>query len=168
MDNKKLIVYEQEWKVARSPYILITNRLMGCAAIALYSPKEKIGGLAHASFSKYNPPRKICGGVYYEDEYPKEYLVEEVIPTMIKEMTDREVNKNTIYAKIAGGDEYWGMHVVKAAKEKLIEEQIKLKAEDVGSVCGVYQRSVEFHLASGKMVVRHQDEKGKEIRNLVI
>ncbi len=140
-----------ELAVSSSPDILKTI-LGSCIGIAIYSPRDSVGGLLHIML-----PR-LCNGDMNRTKY-----ADTGISDLITTLEDKYgVNRYNMIAKIAGGANMFafkktaapvfdiGSNNITAVKFFLSELNIPIVGEDVGSN---YGRRIEFHLESGKMVI---------------
>ncbi len=142
-----------ECLVARGPSVLITYGLGSCLGIALYDPKQRLGGLAHSLLP--SPPRGA-------KRVKETKFVETAIRHMTDELTVLGAEREDMIAKIVGGANMFhllhtrpedgvGARNVRKARELLESLGIFLAAEDTG---GDYGRTVEFDLATGEVRVR--------------
>ena len=89
---------------------------------------------------------------------------------MINENMRMGAKKEKIIAKIAGGSQMFsflgsdimnvGERNVKAAKETLKKEKIRLKAEETGGNCG---RTVILNLVTGDLKIRKVSENKEQV-----
>ncbi len=153
-----------EYKISSNPGRLCCYGLGSCVAIALYDREAKIGGLAHVMLPTSKYARKTM-------RHKPAKFADLAVVTLIDKMEKRGVKRNRVVAKIFGGANMFstngpgesildiGKRNVAAVKEKLKEERIRLVAEDTG---GSYGRSIEFHIDTGKVIVRTKVNKNRE------
>lgn len=139
-----------DYVVSNSKRLLVTT-VGSCVAIGI-SDGNGIGGLAHIMLPEFDGKTELIGK--YADT---------AIPTMVEEMKEFKANVNGLQAKIAGGAQMFsfpasntiGQRNVQKVKELLENMGIAVKGEDVGSN---YGRTIEFHTAEGKMVVKQSNK----------
>lgn len=140
-----------------SPDVLKTI-LGSCIGIAIYSPKDRIGGLLHIMLPQLN-----------NGDMNKAKYANTGIPMLISTIENRYgIKRHTLIAKIAGGANMFsfikntntifdiGNRNIAAVKYLLKELGIPIVGEDVGAN---YGRRIEFYLESGKMVISGPDRK---------
>ena len=140
-----------------SPDILKTI-LGSCIGIAIYSSKDRIGGLLHIMLPQLN-----------NGDMNKAKYANTGIPMLISTIENRYgIKRHTLIAKIAGGANMFsfikntntifdiGNRNIAAVKYLLKELGIPIVGEDVGAN---YGRRIEFYLESGKMVITGPDRK---------
>ena len=116
-----------------------------CIVIMLYDDTSKVGGLAHCL---------LPFGSDHSLKYPRNAIVE-----MVRQMSERGVQKKNIVAKIVGGATMFegferhaiGKRNVMKTREELNKIDIPIIAEDV---FGNWGRSIYFNLESGEVKVR--------------
>jgi chemotaxis protein CheD len=151
--TKEIIVEISNYYIAGNPTKLICLGLGSCLGIALYEPQAKIGGLAHAMLPRFQEGRNKSNLAKYVDTS---------IVLMVHEITERGGKKNNIRAKLAGGARMFsavadvsmldiGNRNIKAARDTLKKESIRIVAESLGGTCG---RTIHFDLKTGKIEVR--------------
>ncbi|HKI52387.1 MAG TPA: chemotaxis protein CheD [Geothermobacteraceae bacterium] len=142
-----------EYRVASAPQVLVSYGLGSCVGIVLYDPDLKLGGLAHTLL----PERRSGMG----EARPGKF-VSLAIRQMWQELLELGADPERIVAKICGGAHMFhpppedpsrtiGQRNIVTARQTLAELGIELQAEDVGGGLG---RTVEFDLASGKVLLR--------------
>lgn len=125
-----------DYKVAKSPYKLITLGLGSCVGIAIYDKVDKVGGLSHIM---------LPDSTLFRREVKVEKFADLAIPKMVEEITKGSRNKNLI-AKIAGGASMFsftdetngniGYRNVVAVEEKLKELGIPILGKHTGGNIG--------------------------------
>ncbi|HZX48370.1 MAG TPA: chemotaxis protein CheD [Nitrospirota bacterium] len=140
-----------ELAVSASPDVLKTI-LGSCVGIAIYSPRDKVGGLLHIMLPRLN-----------NGDMNKTKYANSGIPELITIIEGKYgVNRRHMVAKIAGGANMFsfkktaaplfdiGPNNITAVRYCLNELNIPIIGEDVGLN---YGRRVEFHIESGRMVI---------------
>lgn len=147
---KKITISMAEFRVVHNPCILESIGIGSCAVICLFDRKRKIAGMAHAML----PDSKQA----VADVNPLRF-VDKAVDVMLSSMHSLGCKNTEIRAKIIGGAEMFRSilttsHVsennIKAAREKLEKEGIRIVAEEVGGNQG---RSVWFDTETGDVVV---------------
>lgn len=125
-----------DYKVAKSPYKLITLGLGSCVGIAIYDKVDKVGGLSHIM---------LPDSTLFRREVKVEKFADLAIPKMVEEITKGSRNKNLI-AKIAGGASMFsftdetngniGYRNVVAVEKKLKELGIPILGKHTGGNIG--------------------------------
>lgn len=90
---EELRVKISDYKVTHSPNSLVTIGLGSCIGIALYSPKEKTGGLSHIM---------LPNSQGFKDTSKFQKFADLAIPQMAEEIRELSGSKQLV-AKIAGG-----------------------------------------------------------------
>ena len=143
--------------VSASPHILKTI-LGSCIGIALYSPRDKAGGLLH-----------IMLPVLTNGDMNRAKYANTGIPILISALENEYgIKRHKLIAKIAGGANMFtfkktlapifdiGTNNITAVRNYLQQFNIPIVGEDVGAN---YGRRIEFHLESGRMVIVGPDKK---------
>lgn len=153
-----------ELSVNRAPVVLETRGLGSCVGVTLYDTKNRIGALAHMML-----PSLSCSNNKEISEPMKFRYVDYALPYMLKKMIFMGSNRDDIVAKIVGGASMFrrksstlniGEKNVKAVKKILRDNDIKLRAEEIGGDMG---RTVFFDLNSGVILMRIYGNERKEI-----
>jgi len=144
-----------DYKLAKSPDMLVTYALGSCVGIALYDHSARIGGLSHIMLpsSSLRSDGTIDDRMKYADT---------AIPDLISELERNGAVRRSIVAKLVGGANMFNMQGtsfvetigernIAAAKNELERMGIKLVAEDVGAN---YGRTVYFQLEDGMVRVQ--------------
>lgn len=153
MDTKTIKVGMADLKVVRTPDLLTTLGLGSCVGIGLYDKINKIAGLAHIMLPSSKEIKNNSSKAKFADTG-----IEELIELMLK----MGANKNNMVAKIAGGSQMFnfnsnndilriGERNVKATKEKLMELNIRIIAEDTG---GNFGRTIVLSSNDGSLYIR--------------
>jgi len=140
-----------EMSLGKDDTLLITVGLGSCVGIALWDPVTKIGGLSHIMLpdsEAIKNHRTLNPGKFANT----------AIPILLDHMVHAGAIKRRIVAKIAGGAQMFnfsrfdvGKRNVEAVKQKLTEENIPLKAEDV---LGEKGRTILFNCKNGILIVK--------------
>lgn len=151
-----------DYKVGRSPSILISYGLGSCIGVSLYDPVSKIGGLLHIMLPDSKQARASDNPAKFADTG---------LPLMLNDVLAQGANKSRLVAKLAGGAQMFafanatdimkvGTRNVEAVKQVLRKMGIKLLAEDTG---GNYGRTVQIDLSNGVYKVKTIDRGEKDI-----
>jgi len=141
-----------EIKVAKGDAILVSYGLGSCVAVAIFDPKQEVGGLAHVL---------LPGAPRHEDNPLK--FSESALELLVEEISRMGGSQNSMIAKIVGGANMFpwtasdkkkaiGERNVDAVLNKLERMGIPVAAKDVGGSEG---RTVEFHAGKGHITVRN-------------
>jgi chemotaxis protein CheD len=149
MPEKQIYVDTGEGTVVCEPCILGSLGIGSCIVICLYDRKTKVAGIVHILLG-HDPknPGSDLNPLRFADS---------AIDILLKDMAAKGSKKRDIVAKIFGGAKLFkseflkvGEENVKAVKEKLASEGIKVVAEDTG---GDHGRNVWFDTCNGSVVV---------------
>ncbi len=151
-----------DYKVGRSPSILISYGLGSCIGVSLYDPVLKVGGLLHIMLPDSKQARASDNPAKFADTG---------IPLMLNDVLALGANKSRLVAKMAGGAQMFafsnatdimkvGTRNVEAVKTMLRKVGIRVIAEDTG---GNYGRTVQIDLSNGVYKVKTIDRGEKEI-----
>lgn len=143
-----------EYKVAKSPSVLVSLGLGSCVGVALYESTKKIGGLAHIMLPDSSLSSK-------KDFNPGKFA-DTAIDMMIKDMVKIGVDPRKLIGKIAGGAQMFqiksdsnimqiGRRNVEAVRSKLALLNIKIISEDVE---GNFGRTIEFDCETGELTIK--------------
>ncbi|MEO5511113.1 MAG: chemotaxis protein CheD [Longimicrobiales bacterium] len=152
MSSARVAVRIGDVKVAGEGATLLTIGLGSCVAIALYDPKTRIGGLAHAMLPHPSNGRK---------DAPPGRFAATAVPQLLELMKEAGASPRRIRARLAGGASMFrdllegdglklGRRNVEAARQALGELGIKIDGEDV---LGTYGRSVYLNTVDGTLRV---------------
>ncbi len=154
-----------EGAVARPPGIIMAEGLGSCVALALYNVEHGIGGMAHImlpGYSEYKGGKNAEFSPYLYANTAIDALLEELrcqmgtaLPNVVAKMVGGARMfpvYNGIYAAV--GEQ--NITVIRGILKKMF---IPVAGEDVG---GNHGRSVEFHLDSGRVVVKALGKDDKE------
>lgn len=162
MDAKqeKIFVGIADLVVVHNPAILVTIGLGSCVAISIRDPQARFGGLSHILLPSIKDSTNKVNPLKFADS-----ALEIIIDMLVK----KGCLKNRLEAKIAGGASMFsfgqnsmniGERNVDAVKQKLKEMKVPIIASDTGAN---YGRTVEFNIATGKMLVKSAFYGNKEI-----
>lgn len=151
-----------DYKVGRSPSILISYGLGSCIGVSLYDPVLKVGGLLHIMLPDSKQARASDNPAKFADTG---------LPLMLNDVLALGANKSRLVSKIAGGAQMFafsnatdimkvGTRNVEAVKSMLRKMGIRVIAEDTG---GNYGRTVQIDLSNGVYKVKTIDRGEKEI-----
>jgi len=159
--RNKIAVRMGEGVVARAPHIISSLGLGSCVTVALYDTKRRIGGLAHIMLPDSNSPN---------GRYTTYQCADTAITALLEQMQSKGAILKDIVAKMVGGarmfSSYDGLNPgigeqnIISIKHILNRQGIPLIAEDIG---GHHGRNIEFHLDSGKLVIK---AVGKEVTEI--
>ena len=138
--------------VARGDAVIATIGLGSCVAIMLYDAAARVGGLAHILL----PSEAMSRDTENRAKFPGT-----AVPLLVERMYALG-SRGPLEAKIVGGASMFGGLLpsgginmgernVEATRRALQAAGIRLAAEDVG---GDYGRSVYFHVADGRALVK--------------
>lgn len=122
--------------------------LGSCVGVCLYSPEHALGALAHIVMPRSQDPSNAPGK-----------SVDTAIPHLIHLMTDMNIPKRKLIARIAGGASMFkstqtgfliGQENIKATLEFLAMAQIPIVGRDLGGDKG---RRIQFDLSTGQVKV---------------
>lgn len=146
----KIIVGIAEGRIARGKQVLISYALGSCVGICLYDRRLKLAGMAHI----------VLPDLKFAADHSNAYeFAGEGVSLLVSEMKRCGALPSEMTAKIAGGanmfgaiSQEWaiGERNVKAVKQALREEGIRLVAEDTGKN---YGRTITFSAEDGKLTV---------------
>lgn len=139
-------------KVGCGSSLLFTVGLGSCVAIALYDPRERIGGLAHAMLPDPDSGRK---------DAPPGRFATTAVAELIRLMEEHGAARGRLRARLAGGASMFrdvldraglqlGRRNVEAARNALAEAGVPVDGEEV---MGTYGRSVFLRAADGRILV---------------
>lgn len=159
--SKEIVVEVSSYYIAGNPTKLMCLGLGSCLGIALYEPKAKLGGLAHAMLPRFKEGRNKTNLAKYVDTS---------IYLMVDEIIERGGRKLNLIAKLVGGSRMFqsimkdtldiGKRNIQAARDTLKTEKIKITAEEVGGCSG---RTISFDLTTGEIQIKISGKKRKVI-----
>jgi chemotaxis protein CheD len=151
--------------VAGAPSTLAIIGLGSCVGVALYYPKECIGGLAHIM---------LPDSTKSPSNTSREKFADTGLPMMLERLKKSGAEQLWMTARIVGGASMFktsspkgaspmfqiGENNVRACREFLKKEHIRIVGEEV---LGTYGRTMRFDLTTGKITVRQADGIGTEL-----
>jgi chemotaxis protein CheD len=148
-----IVVRVAELRAGRGEVVLATLGLGSCIAIVLHDPVAVIGGLAHILL----PSRSLSRAGDNPARFPQS-----AIPRLLEEMVALGADPRRMVARLVGGASMFanlvpagsmqmGDRNVIASREVLHQLAVPIVAEAVGGQEG---RSVWFHVAEGRLLVR--------------
>ncbi|MFH1124030.1 MAG: chemotaxis protein CheD [Pseudomonadota bacterium] len=150
-----------EGVVLKAPSVISVEALGSCVALALYDINRRIGGIAHIMLPNSDNGNIPCTPYQCADT---------AMTTLLEELRNAGAHIQDIVAKMVGGscmfafDNSIGKRIgednIMSIMHLLKREGIPLTGKDIG---GNYGRSVEFHLNSGRLIVRGFGIKEREI-----
>jgi len=161
MSQREIKVAMGEGVVTRAPHVISSLGLGSCVVIAIYDTRQRIGGLAHIML----PDSNCLSG-----QRPPFHCADTAIVTLLKKLRSKGAKRRDMVGKMVGGAQMFvssngsspgiGVQNTTNIKQILDREEIPLTGEDIGDR---YGRNVEFHLDSGKVIVK---AIGREDRKL--
>jgi len=158
---RKIEVTMGKGAVTRAPHIISSSGLGSCVVVTLYDTKQKLGGLAHIML----PDSNSLNGYH-----PLYQCADTAIATLTKELRTMRASPGDMVAKLVGGAKMFssdddfspgvGEQNIISVKRILKQKRILVIGENTG---GNYGRNVEFHLDSGKVMVKAVGREDKEI-----
>lgn len=143
--------------------ILKTTGLGSCVGVTLYDPVTRIAGMAHVMLPSSDIAKE---GTLNVAKY-----ADTAIPELIDRLKRAGASVHRLEAKLAGGAQMFafvgtqdtmriGPRNVESCKAILSAASIPIRAEDTG---GTFGRTIEFHNATGTLVLRTVQQGVKEI-----
>ncbi|MGA9138615.1 MAG: chemotaxis protein CheD [Methanocella sp.] len=155
--------------VSRAPDLLSIIGLGSCVGVALYYPKEHIGGLAHIMLPDSSKSRNTTS---------REKFADTGLPILLERMKRAGADPMWMTARLIGGASMFkaatgmpgavspsgmfniGENNVAACREFLKKERIKVMGEEVLGNTG---RTMRFDLNTGRIRVKYADGTGLEL-----
>lgn len=153
MSGPRLHVGIAELEVARGPAKLHALALGSCVAVILHDAAAQIGGLAHVLLPSPNVGRARA-------DQPARYAPA-AVAALLEGLLALGATRSRITARLVGGASMFtalqppgtiqmGERNVSAVREALHRHRLRLIGEVVG---GDFGRSVEFEIATGRVIV---------------
>lgn len=150
---QEILVRVAEFRAARGDAIIVTLGLGSCIAIVLQDAVAAVGGMAHILL----PSRSLSRAEENPGRFPQT-----AVPGLVDEMVSLGADPRRLVARLVGGASMFanlvpagsmqmGDRNVIASREVLSQLAIPIIGEAVGGQEG---RSVWFHVAEGKLLVR--------------
>ena len=141
-----------EGAVTGTPHIISSTGIGSCVVVTLYDTCIQVGGLAHIMLpDSYN----------VNGQRPPYHCADTAITTLLNSLQIQGAMRESLVAKLIGGAQMFtgnnglsqgiGTQNVISIRQILSRERLRLGGEDTG---GSHGRSVEFHLESGRVIVR--------------
>ncbi len=180
---KRILVGIGEFRVGRSPDILVTMNLGSCVGIALYDANAKVGGLAHIKLPKSPESKMQETRCKRQDEISSAFSLQSsagiyadtAIQTMLSILSKMGIRQSFLTARIAGGGFMYkteglnaaqtqsmdiGLRNVESVKDVLFKNKIKITGEDV---LGKKPRTMEFYLETGEVILKTRGMEDRRI-----
>lgn len=142
--------------------IIRTTGLGSCVGLTFYDKVAGVSGMAHIMLPD--------SGIAREQPFNQAKYADTAIPELIRQMEAKGAAKSRLVAKMAGGAQMFafaasdnmriGHRNVETVKQLLQDYRIPLAAEDTGHN---YGRTIEFHCATGVLVVRSVQQGVKQL-----
>lgn len=141
---KKIHVIQGEFKVVDDPNVVLTTVLGSCVAACIRDPEARVGGMNH-----FLLPGGSDGPGVGEAERYGVHLMEMLVNGLLKRNARRERLEGKLFggARMLEGLSDIGAKNAIFARKFLVNEGIKLVAENIGGVSG---RRVEYYPVSGR------------------
>jgi chemotaxis protein CheD len=151
--------------IARAPNTLAIIGLGSCVGVALYYPKERIGGLAHIMLPDSTRSRNNTS---------REKFADTGLAILLEQLKRNGAEPMWMMARLVGGASMFktggpngsnpmfniGENNVRACREFLKKERIRVVGEEV---LGTVGRTMRFDLSTGKIWVKYADGCGTEL-----
>jgi chemotaxis protein CheD len=151
--------------IARAPCTLAIIGLGSCVGVALYYPKERIGGLAHIMLPDSSKSRNNAS---------REKFADTGLAILLEHLKKNGADPMWMTARLVGGASMFktsgpngsnpmfniGENNVRACREFLKKERIRVTGEEV---LGTVGRTMRFDLSTGKIIIRYADGCGTEL-----
>ena len=150
-----------EGVVTSTPHTILSTGIGSCVVTTLYDPQKQIGGLAHIMLPDSNG---ISG------RRPPYHCADTALTALLKRLQTRGAVRENLVAKMIGGARMFagsnspspgiGKQNITSIRQILDQERLPLVGEDTN---GGYGRSVEFHLNSGRVIIRAVGREDREL-----
>lgn len=152
-----------DMNVASNAEVLRTTGLGSCVGVVVYDTKVKVAGMAHVMLPS--------SGIVRDGNVNIAKYADTAIPELVNRLSRLGASQTRMVAKLAGGAQMFafqstqdtmriGPRNVEACKAQLEGLSIPVLAEETG---GSFGRTIEFHAATGIMVLRTVQQGVKEI-----
>ena len=151
-----------DWKVCKSPDVLVTYALGSCVGICIYDPTKNICGLSHIMLPDSTNTTESAANNRMK-------FADTAIPDMYHKMLSMGCSHSNLITKIAGGALMFaasseifnkGERNVAAVRAALQKLRLQIKASDTGLNFG---RTVFFYPADGTMEIKSTVHGAKKI-----
>jgi chemotaxis protein CheD len=172
--DERIMVNIGNGVVAKAPVVISSVGLGSCVALMLYDPGKHIGGLAHIllpclpdhigtgeSSAELRADTEDGRGIIGGNGKSIYLYADTALMALLKGMMGMGSSPDSIYANIAGGAKMFtdsdqsvngmGSRNITSVTQFLKRERIPLIGHNTGGSQG---RSVDFYLASGRVVIR--------------
>ena len=158
----RIVVGVSDLKVSgRVEDVLITYALGSCIGVAVYDPIVKVGGLLHFMLSDSMIDLKKA-------RKTPEMFADTGIPLLFKSCYKLGAKKKRMIVKVAGGanildnKNYFriGKKNITALRKIFWKNNVLMDGEDVG---GDHNRTVRFHISTGKVVIKNSSRMVLEL-----
>jgi chemotaxis protein CheD len=150
-----------DFAVASGDAVISTLGLGSCVAITVYDARARVGGLAHILLPNESMSR---------DRANRAKFPATAVPLLLEEMRRRGAQGPYI-GKLVGGASMFGALLpiggvnmgqrnVESARRALVDAGVTIVAQDTG---GGYGRSVFFHIADGRLVVKSLSQGDRDL-----
>jgi chemotaxis protein CheD len=154
-----------EGVVASGPHIVSAAGIGSCVVVALYDGKRGLGGLAHIMLPDSASVQEEMNGT----EAVPYRCADTAIAALLDGLRGKGARLQDLVAKMVGGARMFatygngsagiGGQNIRSVKHILAREGIPLVGWDLA---GQHARTVEFHLASGKLVVKASGQEDRQ------
>ena len=161
MSQHEIKVGMGEGAVMSTPHIISSTGIGSCVVVTLYDSRKQVGGLAHIMLPDSN-------GI--NGRRPPYHCADTAITTLLKRLQSKGATQENLVAKMIGGAQMFasgnnsspgiGKQNITTIRQILDREQLLLIGEDTD---GGYGRSIEFHLNSGRVIVRAVGREDREL-----
>jgi chemotaxis protein CheD len=160
MAANKIHVGMGEGVVAAGPLVVLSPGIGSCVVVTLYDPGRKVGGLAHVM---------LPDSARVHGSRPPYHCADTALAALLEELRNHRARQHELVAKIVGGAQMFasynngsagiGAENLRSIKDLLEREAIPLVGWDIA---GQHGRTVEFHLTSGRLVVKALGKEDKQ------
>ena len=161
MSQNEIKVGMGEGAVTSTPHIISSTGIGSCVVTTLYDSQKQVGGLAHIMLPDSN-------GI--NGRRPPYHCADTAITTLLNRLQIKGAVRENLVAKMIGGAQMFagsndsgpgiGKRNITSIRQVLSRERLPLIGEDTG---GGYGRSIEFHLNSGKVIIRAVGREDREL-----
>ena len=161
MSQREIKVGMGEGAVTSTPHIISSTGIGSCVVTTLYDSRKQIGGLAHIMLPNSN-------GI--NGRRPPYHCADTAIAALLKRLQIKGAMRKNLVAKMVGGAQMFacsnssspgiGKQNITGIRQILDRERLPLIGEDTD---GGYGRSIEFHLNSGKVIIRAVGREDREL-----